>query len=456
MNQLTALLLPDLREMLREGSLEELKEALREFHPADVSDFLRHCDKTEQAKLFGTLGGRHRTSTFEHLDESHQLSLMHSLGRSSMLEVLVEMSSDERAAFARRLPEHTVDEMMPLLAQAERDDLRKLLQYKEGTAGSIMTTEYATFSPEMTVGDALESLRKIAPGKEMIDYIYVIDGNHRLLGVVSLRTLVMSRHDQRIRDVMRSRLVHVRVEQPKEEAAWTIQKYDLLAVPVVDPNDRLVGAITHDDILDVLVERASEDIQRVGAVAPVGERYLSVPFWSLVLKRTGWLVLLLLCGTISVNAMQSYTGDNTLPAATLLALLLFVPMVIATGGNSGTQSATLIIRSLALREVRLRDWWRVLLRELQIGLVLGLLLAPIGFARALLGGQSPVVGCGVAAALILIVLTGTIIGASLPLIFRRMGLDPALASSPFVSVLVDLLGIVIYFNICTSLLRHTV
>jgi magnesium transporter len=448
MNDVTALLLPDVRELLESGDREALHRTLAAIHPADIADIIANLEDPQAREVFEALTEKQRVLTFEHLQESDQLRLLDALGRDRMIHIIEEMSSDDRADFIQALPERTADSILPLLAQAERNDVRRLVAYEEDTAGAVMTTEYASLPAEMSVGEALTRLRRIAPDKETIYYVFITDAERHLLGYTTLRELVLARPEQNVMEVRRQPLISMPVDADQEDVARTIQRYDFLALPIVDADNRLVGIVTYDDVIDVIQEEATEDAQRMGAVEPLDNPYLKTGFWQLAWRRGAWLMLLFMGELFTGTALRHY--EATIQG--VLSLVFFLPVVISAGGNSGSQSATLIIRSLAVGEVRLRDWFRVCYRELGMGVALGLFLGTFGYMRALMWHSPQLVALVVGMTLVAVVVVGSMVGATLPLLFKLCRVDPGVASSPFVASLVDVVGIVIYFTVARTLM----
>jgi magnesium transporter len=449
MKDITSLLLPDIHELLQAGTSEELQQTLSHLHPADLADLVAEADESDKIRVFEVLGAQARVETFEHLEEEDQLELVNLLGRRRMVAILDAMSSDNRADFIKVLPQKTADVLLPLLAQAERNDVRRLVSYPEETAGALMTTEYAALRADVTVSEALARLRDIAPERETIYYVYVVQNSDRkLLGVVTLTELVRAAPGKRLEEIMNRDLITIPVATDQEEAARAFEHYDFLAMPVVDDQKRLLGIITHDDILDVVQEESTEDAHRMGAVEPLEDPYLKVGFWSLARKRGLWLSVLFFGEMFTTSAMGHFEGslDPT------LGLIFFIPLILSSGGNSGSQSASLITRALALGEVRFADVFRVFFREISMGVVLGGFLGTVGFLRAFIWDVPAGVPLVVALALVGVVTIGTLLGSLLPLFFQRIGLDPAVTSTPFVASLVDVMGIILYFEIARQML----
>jgi magnesium transporter len=356
---------------------------------------------------------------------------------------------------------HERTRLLPRLGDEVRAEVERLLRYPDRTAGGIMTTEFVRLEPGMTVAQALERIRAEARDRDTIYACYILDAAGKLLGAVSLRDLIMAGPSQTVGAVMRGHPVSVGALEDRVEAARKISKYNLLAVPVVEADGRVVGFVTVDDVIDVMVEEQTEDVLRMGAVEPgaLDEPYLTAPLPRLVRRRAGWLVILFLGEMLTATAMGFF--EKEIEKAVVLAL--FVPLIISSGGNSGSQATSLVIRALALQEVRLRDWWRVLRRELSSGVALGAILGSIGFLRitvwslfgAVYGPHWPLVALTVGLSLVGIVLWGTAAGSMLPFILKRLGLDPATSSAPFVATLVDVTGLVIYFTVAMLILRGT-
>ncbi|MGD8376586.1 MAG: magnesium transporter [Acidobacteriota bacterium] len=448
MKDFTTLILPDVREILASGDDAELRQALGHLHPADVADLVVSVSDPDRVRLFECLEPSARTATFEHLEEDDQLELVGLLGRQRMVGILDAMSSDDRADFIKSLPAATVDALLPLLAQAERNDVRRLVAYPEETAGALMTTEYAALTEDTTVSGALERLRQVAPERETIYYVYVVSAERTLRGVVTLTELVRARPGRTLAEVMNRDVIAIPVETDQEEVARMFERYDFLAMPVVDAAGKLLGIVTHDDVLDVVQEESTEDAHRMGAIEPLDDPYLRSSFWALAWRRGLWLSILFLGGMITTVAFRKYEDA----VSQVMGLVFFVPLIISSGGNTGSQSATLITRALALGEVSLRDWFRVFRRELATGFLLGSFLGSVGFVRAVMWGTGPTMAVVVGGAILAVVTFGSLLGALFPLLLQRVGLDPAVSSTPFVASMVDVVGIVVYFSIAQALL----
>lgn len=447
--QVSKLFLPEVTEAIEKGDLESLRTVFEDLHPSDIAELVIQLTPERITSIVRMLRFPKGIDVFEQLDLQTQANVLKHLGRTETIKILEELSPDDRVDLLKKLPQQTVDSLLPFMAQAERDDVRNLLPHGENTAGALMTTEYAHIPSHISVSEALALLRTIAPDTETIYYVYVTDPDRKLLGTISLRDLVLAKPNQKIEDIMAQEIISVSVDADQEEVANMFAKYDFLALPVVDQEIRLVGIITYDDALDVVVEEQTEDVHRLGAVEPLEEPYFQARFWSLAKKRGLWLLLLFVGQFFTFSALQYYR--TALEQA--LVLMLFVPLIISSGGNSGSQSVTLITRGLAVGDVRLRDFLRVLLREGGMGILLGFFLCCIGILWARFIWNSDWSICfSVGLSLIGVVAVGSLIGALLPLFFKKLGFDPAIMSSPFVASVVDVIGIVIYFSVAQALL----
>ncbi len=442
-----SLLLPDLRIMLQENDTTGLAEFCTVLHPAVTAEVLNSLEPAEVWTVLDNCELGRQVEIFEFLDLVTQVDLVKDLDRDRLLRLLEEMSPDDRVDLLSRMDEEYVEDLLPLIAKAERSDIRKLLSFPEDSAGAIMTTDYASLPQNVTVREALERLRKQAPNRETIYYVYILDEDRRLDGFITLEDLILAKPEKVLAEIMTRPVISVRVDDDQEVVAQELAKYDFLAIPVVDNQNRLVGIVTHDDVLDVMREEATEDAHLLGAVAPLEDSYLSTPLSTLYWKRGVWLVLLLVAALGTAAMLKHY--ENVSDESKWM--ILFIPLVLASGGNAGSQSATLVIRMLALGEMRRREHLLLAGRELLLATVLGgslMLLAFICALRYVETSQAGVVGLTV----FLTVVLATITGAMLPLGFKRLGMDPALMSNPLIAALVDVMGVFIYYNVALVLL----
>jgi magnesium transporter len=447
---INTLYLPELREALAEKNVAELQEFCTALHPARTAEFMEGLEPAESWEVLRHTDVANRAQIFSYIDHDKQVEIIESQDRDEVADLIAELAPDDRVDLLDDVEDAVVDDLLPRVPADERRDILRLSQYPEDTAGAIMTSEVATLSESMTVKEALDELSREGHEFETIYYLYIVDENEHLRGLVSARQLVtaMRRPDTKLGDIMETDLVHVEALDDQEEVAQKVAKYDLLAIPVVDGEHRMLGIITHDDVIDVFHEEAIEDAHRAGAVDPLEESYLKTHLFTLSWKRGMWLTILFFCALLTAMALQHY--DESL--AQWVWLVPFIPLIISSGGNSGSQSATLIITALSRGHIHLSDWLRVVLRESVMGLLLGSFLALLGFVAAGLIGPGWWEALVIPVTLLLVVLCGTMTGAVLPLIFERMGFDPALMSNPFVAGIVDILGIVIYMNVAFALL----
>jgi magnesium transporter len=385
---------------------------------------------------------------FENLEVEDQQKLLAGFRDEQVRELVEHMSPDDRANLLDELPARVAKRLLKMLSSAEREATSLLLGYKEHTAGRIMTPEYISFKTSLRVSEALDKIRRIGLDKETVYYCYVIDDKRRLLGMVSLKDLVLADPGTRIGDIMLREVISVHSDDDQEEVARQISKYDLIAIPVVDREDRLVGIITHDDIMDIMEEETTEDIYRLGAVPVQEQSYFKARMLSVAARRVGWLLVLLLTNTMTGSIIMD---QNTL-IQSVVALAAFVPLLIGSGGNIGSQTSTVIVRGLALQEVTFGNAVKVLLREVGIGLILGGFLGIIVIFWSYWLQGNWLVALAVGVSLVVISTMATFFGGLLPLIFVRLGIDPAVVSAPFISTMVDVLGVFTYFQIARLIL----
>jgi magnesium transporter len=451
------LLVPDLRELIAAGEQEAVREFLADHHPAQLAELVEDLEPNEGDALLRLLEPRTRAEVMSYLDPDTQVRVVAAMSPPDAAALLQVMSHDERADLVNRLDDEIVDEILRRLAHAEREDIRRLASYEPGTAGAVMTTDYATLPPGITVREAIDRLRQEAPDRETIYYSYVVDDQRKLIGLVSLKKLLLSRPRARIEDVMKTDLIVARIDEDQESVAKKIEEYDLIAIPVVDADDRLLGIVTHDDAADILRQAQAEDLLQFGGVSPDPE-VDETPYWqqsvvSAFRRRIKWLALLFVAENLTypvLHYFQWVTDDNHFPA-----LELFLPLLLGTGGNAGSQTVGTVIRGLALGEIERKHTLRVLFRELLTGVLLGICLGLMGFFYAHLyrkqpWGLSAVVGL----TLLGVCMWANTIGSLVPLLARRFRIDPAVISAPFISTLVDATGLVIYFLIAILLLVH--
>ena len=445
------------------GDPVELSAVLAGMQPPDIADALRELEPAAAAKVLAALPFDLAVQIFDEPELVHvRAAIIAQMPEKDAADLVEAMSADQQADLFRELPPANRNRLLSALSRETREALRLLLQFPPETAGGIMTTEFVSVPADWNVERTLAHVRQVGGRKETVYAIYVTDPETQaLVHVVSLRELVMADPAAKVGEVGAARsTLTVGPQVDREEVARLISKYNLLAMPVVDQQQRLLGIVTVDDVIDALVKEETEDVQKFGGMAALGQPYTDIGLVSMVKKRAGWLCALFLGEMLTATAMARFEHE----IARAVVLALFIPLIISSGGNSGSQATSLIIRAIALREVTLKDWWRVAVRELPTGLTLGLFLGFIGVLRVVLsqlfgwqdfGPHYALVAATVGIALVGVVTFGSLTGSMLPFLLRRLGFDPASASAPFVATLVDVMGIVIYFSVAAVLLRGT-
>lgn len=456
--QITDAFLDDLRRAIANGDRAFIVHYLDELHPADAAEILNLLEDEEAVKAYQYLPEELSAEAILLLDEDKREMILSRLSSEQIADTIIEnLATDDAADVLAELSDEQQDEVLSQLEDMEQaSDIVDLLNYDPDSAGGIMAKELVKVHASKNVWECVREIRKQAEGVENIYTIYVVDDDERLVGLLSLKNLLTKPLRTPIAEVYNPSIVSVKVNEPAEEVAQVMDKYDLVVIPVVDALNRLVGRITVDDIVDVIREEVTEDVQKMGGVEALEEPYMNTPFWQMIRKRVGWLVILFIGETLTVTAMSFY--HDKIEKAVILAI--FIPLIISSGGNSGSQASTLVIRALALGEITVRDWIKILRKELGSGFVLGTVLGLMGFLRVLIwtkfiedyGPHWFLIGLTVSVTLVGVVLWGCLMGSLLPLLLKRLGLDPAVSSTPFVATLVDVTGLLIYFNISTAFL----
>jgi magnesium transporter len=443
--------------MLAEDDRFGLQQFCEVLNPVIVAEVLQGLDPQSVWRVLASTDIQTQAQILEMIEPSQQIELVASIDRQHLSKIIEVMAPDDRVDLLEHMDEEQLESLMPLIAQAERDEIRKLLSYPEDSAGALMTTEYASLPEEISIGEALSRLRQQAPNRETIYYVFVVDTGRRLHGVISLRELIMARPSSRLADVMKRDLVSVSVQDNQDDAAKLIARFDLIALPVLDEESRLVGIITHDDILDIVQEEANKDAYLQAGINPLEHSYFSTPLLTIASKRGVWLLFLSMmalvtASVISLLSSQTQSGQTNEPHPSDLhqQLAWFLPLVLASGGNTGSQSATLVIRAMALATMSRRDKYRLAVRELLTGLVLGLGLGLFNWiALQTLFGLSPLHAGVVSLTIVMVVTVGSVVGSILPLLFDHFGMDPAIMSNPLIASLSDLFGVFIYYKAAT-------
>ena len=432
------------------------------YHVADVVETLNVLSPELAANVLENMPIERVTDILEQPGFDKPRELIERLPIDRAATIVGAMSADRRADIFRRLSEPVRARLSSRLEPSIQSSLRRLLEYPPMSAGGIMTTEFVSLPATWTVEQALQHIREVGGARETVYALYVLDPNSRqLLRAISLRQLILSDHATLVNDVGPPRRpITVSPLTDREEVARLISKYDLLAVPVIDDDGRVLGIVTVDDVIDAIMQESTEDVQKFGGMEPLDQPYMQIGFLVMIKKRAGWLCALFLSEMLTASVMQSFQSE----LERALVLTLFIPLIMSSGGNSGSQATSLIIRALALREVQLRDWWRIAVRELPAGLTLGVILGAIGIVRITLwqkigfydyGSYWPLVAATVGGALVGVVTFGSLTGSMLPFALRRLGFDPASASAPFVATLVDVTGLMIYFSVAYVILKGT-
>jgi magnesium transporter len=454
------ILIPEIQSLIDARDFAGLREIFRDWPPADVAEVILDLPEDEQVIIFRVLPHALAADVFEYIGIEEQQKLLRAMAHEQVVGILNEMSPDDRTALLEELPSAAARQLIKLLTPEERHVAQALLGYPEGSVGRLMTPDFIAVKEEWTVQEVLDYVREYGQDSETLNVIYVVDEQGKLIDDIRMREFLLKPLAHTVRDLMEKTYVTLNVHYSQQDALNIFRKYDRTALPVVDSEGVLVGIVTIDDMLDVAEQEATEDIQKLGGLEALDEPYTTIPLLRMVKKRATWLIVLFLGEMLTATAMQGYNGE--IEKAAILAM--FLPLIISSGGNSGSQATTLVIRAMALGELRLGDWFRVVRKELLSGLSLGLILGTIGFFRISLwqylhifnyGQYHWLVAVTVGAALVGVVLWGTISGAMLPFLLRRCGLDPATSSAPFVATLVDVTGLVIYFNVALFILRGT-
>ncbi|MBA2241634.1 MAG: magnesium transporter [Chthoniobacterales bacterium] len=459
------ILQPEIKNLIDSRNFGALREVFSDWPPADVAEVILDMPEHEQVIIFRVLPHDLAADVFEYLEVDAQQQLLRGMAQEQVVGILNEMSPDDRTALLEELPSAAARQLLQLLTPDERRTAQALLGYPEGSVGRLMTPDFIAVHADWTVKEVLDYVRENGQDSETLNVIYVVDERGKLIDDLRIREFLLKPLETKVRDLIDENYVSLSVVDPERDAVAVFRKYDRTALPVTDSNGVLVGMVTIDDMLDVAEEEATEDIQKFGGMQALEEPYLKLPLMGVVRKRAPWLAVLLLGEMLTATAMAYYQTE----IAKALVLTVFLPMIISSGGNSGSQASTLIIRAMALGEVTLRDWWRVMRREFQAGLLLGVMLGCIGACRvamwAIIGQQYfhqdvygshwALVALTVGVALIGVVLWGSLSGSMLPFALRRFGLDPATSSAPFVATLVDVTGVIIYFTLALIFLRGT-
>ncbi|MFU8860251.1 MAG: magnesium transporter [Cyclonatronaceae bacterium] len=453
------LIKPEIQELIENQNWTGLRESVEEWRIPEIADLLVDLEKTNRILFFRALPKTQMSEVFSHLEPEYQNTLLIELTDEEIQHLLANLAPDDRTTLLSEIPGQITQRLLNLLNPQDLREATKLLGYPEESVGRLMTPDYVAVRPGWTIREALAHIRKIGKMSETINVIYVTDTSWKLLDALDLKLFILTDPDRTVQDIMDDDFISISAFQDREETVQIMQKYDKLVLPVVDSDGVLIGIVTIDDVLDVAEEEATEDFQKMGGVSALDTPYMAASVWTMFKKRSGWLAVLFLGQMLTTTAMESFETQ----LESIIVLALFIPLIISSGGNSGSQATSLIIRAMAVADVSLKDWWVVMRKEAIAGLMLGIFLAVIGIFRVLgwqwlgfydYGSDYVLVALTVSVALVGVVSWGSLVGSMLPFILRRIGFDPATSSAPFVATFVDVTGLLIYFGAATIILSR--
>lgn len=456
---LKELLKPEIKELIELHQWSDLREVLGSWEPPEIADLMLDVEESDRVLLFRSLPRQISADVFSYLDSEQQDDLLHELTNQETREILSQLTPDDRTTLLEELPAEATQKLLNLLTPEALKEARQLLGYPEKSIGRLTTPHFVSIRADWTIEQALEHIRYYGKLSETINRIYVTDKNGILVDDIMLKAFIFADPKDSVRSIMDLNVISVSAFDDQEEAVRAMEKYDIPALPVVDSGGVLIGIVTFDDVMDISEEEATEDFQKFGGMEALDKPYNTISFLGMVRKRAGWLVILFLGEMLTATALAYFEG--ALEKAIVLSL--FLPLIMSSGGNSGSQAATLMVRAISLGEVTLRDWWWVMRREFLSGLLLGTILGVIGFLRIVVwskfsniyGEHYFLVALTVSFSLVGVVLWGSLSGSMLPFLLKKLKFDPAASSAPFVATLVDVTGIVIYFSFAVWLLRGT-
>ena len=463
MSPTAELLLPEVQDLIQRGQFSDLSEALHHLHQADVAELLSNLPASEEALAFRFLLRDDAGMAFAYLTPEQQESLITALGTEQSARFIEEMSADDRARLVDEMPEECAQRVLGSLSPQSRKEVQAILGYPPRSVGRIMTPDYVRIRPEWTAGQAIEHVRANGRDAETVNVVYVVDEQGRLIDDIRLRQIIFADPATKVEDLMNRSFVTLSAQQPQSEAVQLLARYDRTALPVVDSRGVLLGIVTHDDIADVAQQEATETVQKLGAVAALEDPYMDTPHYTMFKKRGGWLAALFVGQTITIIVLGGFQDQLDKAAV----LVMFLPLVISCGGNSGSQAATLVTRALGLGEIKPADWWRIVRREVVVAFLLGLALAALGWlcvefftlinhAKVKSPHEGRLLAASVAGSIFSVVMWGVVMGSLLPLIVKRFKGDPATASSPLVATLMDASGTLIYLGMAIMILTGTI
>ena len=442
-------MLKNIETLIEEKKYAEIKQIINEMNDYDIAELFEDLKTTEQLKLFRLLKKDIAADVFSYMETDTQSKLITLLSEKEAVDIINDMASDDAADLMDEIPANVVSRLLSKVDPEARRDINGLLNYPDDSAGSIMTTEYMDLKEENTIEDAIKKIKREYDDKETIDICFVTDKSRKLIGTVKLKDLVLNDEEKLIKDIMDDDIMSVTTLTDQEEVASIIQDYDLTSIPVVDTENKLVGIITIDDIIDIIEEEATEDIEKMAAITPTEKPYLKLSVLDLYKSRIPWLLLLMISATFTGKIIQHYEAA----LASYVVLTSFIPMLMDTGGNAGGQSSVTIIRGLSLNDIEYKDTLKVILKEIRVALLAGITLALANFVKLLVIDKvSTSVALVVCLTLVVTVIIAKIIGCSLPILAKKIGFDPAVMASPFITTIVDAISLIVYFQIATHIL----
>jgi len=443
------LILPEIKELISQKSKDVLKDIFYDYEPIEIAEVLRELSLKDRVYLFSLWDIDFATDVFEKMDNDDQIALLNAIGEARRKKILNELAPDERVDLFEELSPQMVNRFLSIMEKEEAKDTKELMRYDTTTAGGRMTTEFASVKEEITIEEALSILRKTAKHLEMVYYIYVLDNQDKLVGVLSLKELILANPRDRISQVMHRNPIALPIDMDQEEVAREIARYDFVALPVVDNGGKMKGVITVDDVIDVIDEENTEDMYKFSAAGEHSEEYMKMRPTLIAKNRLIWLIILAITGFFSGIVMQKFS----FALESVIALSFYIPVLMDSAGNAGTQAAMAVVRGLATGEVKIRDIWRVVKKEFLIGGMLGIPLGLVALIRALVFQKSSLLGVSVALSMLITITFATCLGAVLPLICKRLRLDPAVVSGPLITTVLDISSLTIYFTVAIILLR---
>lgn len=441
----------EIEALVEDGKLKEAREYLKSYNSVDIADILEPLDNKTTLLLFRMLPKDKAVDVFAFFSREEQTNIIQAITDDEVTEIVNALNFDDRIDFLEEVPANITNKVLKYASKDERDLVNKFLNYPKESAGSIMTIEYIALTDQMTVGEALDHIKEVGLDTQLIYTCYVLDPeSRRLEGYVSMRKLVTSERDVKIVDLMETNIITVNSHDDQEEVARLFSRYGFVAMPVLDNEERMVGIITVDDIMDVIEQETTEDFEIMAGVSPQGKSYLDISVWQLTKNRLPWLLFLMISATFTGRIMTHY--ENILAAHVILSS--FIPMLMDTGGNSGSQSSTLIIRGLALKQIEIRDYLKVFWKEFRIGIISGTILAGINFIRLIILEKVDIsIALTVSVTLVFVVVLSKGVGGMLPIIAEKLGMDPAIMAGPLITTIVDALALIVYFMIATNMLN---